>query len=117
MENLRYKMRLRIYREDLAFGPGVAQLMEYVEQEGSMSEACRKMGMAYSKGWRIVKRSEQDLGFPLMEGVRGGKNGGKMTLTEEGKDFLLRYRKFEQKVQEAADELFQEYMQKGEKDL
>ena len=60
-------MKVRVFRKEGAFGPGVAELMHHVEETGSLSEACRCMGMAYSKGWRIMKHAEEDLGFSLME--------------------------------------------------
>lgn len=72
---LHYHMKVRVFRKEGAFGPGVAELMHHVEETGSLSEACRCMGMAYSKGWRIMKHAEEDLGFPLMEGSRGGSRG------------------------------------------
>lgn len=108
-DGLSYKIRLRIYKKDLVFGPGVAELMEYVEELESLSAACRRMGMAYSKGWKIVKRAEEDFGFLLMEGTRGGSHGGKMVLTEEGKEILHRYRKFEAELQQEAEKLFHKY--------
>jgi xanthine dehydrogenase accessory factor len=108
-ENLRYKYRLRIYREDLVFGPGVAELMERVDQTGTLSGACRQMGMAYSKAWKIVKRAENDLGFPLMEGSRGGAKGGNMCLTEEGRRFIQRYQAMNADLRKSADTLFQKY--------
>ena len=107
--DLQYKMRLRIYKNDVVFGPGVAELMEHVQETDSLSEACRRMGMAYSKGWKIVRRAENDLGFSLMEGNRGGRHGGKMILTEEGKDFLMRYRRFESELEQNAEKLFGKY--------
>ncbi len=67
---LHYHMKVRVFRKEGAFGPGVAELMRHVEETGSLSEACRCMGMAYSKGWRIMKHAEEDLGFTLMEGSR-----------------------------------------------
>ncbi len=60
-QKLRYDMRLRISRTDHAFGPGVAELMEHVEATGSLSKGCKCMQMAYSKGWKILKRAEEDL--------------------------------------------------------
>jgi xanthine dehydrogenase accessory factor len=119
-ENLRYKIRLRIYKEDLVFGPGVAELLELIRENGSLSEACRRMGMAYSKGWKIIKRAEEDLGFALTEGTRGGQNGGKMLLTEDGEKLVQCYREMDKAVHEQADRLFQKYFfsnrypQKGE---
>lgn len=47
---LHYHMKVRVFRKEGAFGPGVAELMRHVEETGSLSEACRCMGMAYSKG-------------------------------------------------------------------
>ena len=67
-QKLRYDMRLRVSRTDHAFGPGVAELMEHVEATGSLSKGCKCMQMAYSKGWIILKRAEEDLGIPLVPG-------------------------------------------------
>ena len=66
-QKLRYDMRLRVSRTDHAFGPGVAELMEHVEATGSLSKGCKCMQMAYSKGWKILKRAEEDLGIPLVQ--------------------------------------------------
>lgn len=111
MEKLEYNVRVRLLKKDLCFGPGVAELMELVRQYESLTEACRVMGMAYSKGWKIVKRAEKVLGFSLMKGTRGGRNGGKMLLTEEGEEFLSRFRKFEEEIKDRASELFSIYFQ------
>ena len=66
-ESLKFHIKVRVFHKERAFGPGVAELMHLVEETGSLSEACRRMEMAYSKGWKITKRAEEDLGFPLME--------------------------------------------------
>lgn len=108
-ETLSYDMRLRVSRTERAFGPGVAELMEQVEKTGSLSGGCKSMKMAYSKGWKILKRAEEDLGFLLVQGNRGGNNGGKTVLTPEGKAFLERYRAFEREVRKSADAAFQKY--------
>lgn len=108
-QKLRYDMRLRVSRTDHAFGPGVAELMEHVEATGSLSKGCKCMGMAYSKGWKILKRAEEDLGIVLVQGNRGGSNGGQTVLTTEGKAFLERYRKFEKEVQSSAEQAFRKW--------
>lgn len=80
-----------------------------MEATGSLSKGCKCMQMAYSKGWKILKRAEEDLGIPLVQGNRGGSNGGQTVLTPEGKEFLKRYRKFEQEVRAGADASFQKW--------
>lgn len=110
MENKwKYHMRLRVYHTEPNFGPGVSTLMKLVEEKGSLSAACKEMGMAYSKAWKIVKAAERDLGFSLMEGSSGGESGGRTVLTERGKDFLERYLEFEAEIQQKADEVFSKY--------
>lgn len=108
---LHYHMKVRVFRKEGAFGPGVAELMRHVEETGSLSEACRCMGMAYSKGWRIMKHAEEDLGFPLMEGSRGGSRGGRTMLTEKGKDFLYRYEMFMAELNRSAGESFMRWFE------
>ena len=104
-------MKVRVFRKEGAFGPGVAELMRHVEETGSLSEACRCMGMAYSKGWRIMKHAEEDLGFILMEGSRGGSRGGRTMLTEKGKDFLHRYEMFMAELNQSARESFMRWFE------
>ena len=106
---MRLQVRLRIYKDDLLFGSGIAELMERVEQTGSMSAACREMGMAYSKGWKIVRRAESQLGHPLMDGKRGGSGGGQMVLTDEARKLLSLYRKMEEEIDQLANDVFTRY--------
>ena len=99
-------LRLRIFKGELVFGPGIAELMENIQKTGSLSAACKQMGMAYSKGWKIIRRAEDALNYPLIEGVRGGPGGGNTSLTAKGADFLARYREMESALCSDADKLF-----------
>ena len=73
-----------------------------------MLKACREMGMAYSKGWGMVKKAEEALGFRLAERQAGGSQGGNSTLTPEGRRFLERYEAFAEAVDREARRLFAE---------
>lgn len=117
---MHYEIRVRICQDEMFFGVGIAQLMELIREKGSLSEACRTMGMAYSKGWRILKRAETNLGYPLIEGTRGGHDGGNTKLTKEGSRFLASYRGFEKEMDKRAEEIYDTYfpkieIRKGEK--
>ena len=78
-----------------AFGRGIAQLCELVEITGSLNKACKDMGMAYSKAWRIIRNTEKSLGCSLLE--RHGAHGS--LLTAEAKKILRAYRETEQALQ------------------
>ena len=105
---LRYTLMLRVYGEEKIFGPGIAELLEYVDELHSLRKATMSMGMAYSKAWSIVKNAENALGFPLLESKVGGKGGGQAALTERGRQFLQAYRQFESVVHAYADEIFED---------
>lgn len=113
---LHFHMRLRLYYEERNFGPGVSALMQLVKERGSLSAACQEMHMAYSKAWKIIQKAEEDLGFPLMEGKRGGENGGTTVLTEQGDAFLKRYLQFTAEAEEAVAKLFEKYYGKKDED-
>ena len=58
------------------YGPGTQRLLVLVVQTGSLHQAAKQMGMAYSKAWRIVKDAEDHFGFKLLERQIGGVGGG-----------------------------------------
>lgn len=110
---LSYSMRLRIHGQDIFFGPGTEELLLLVKETGSLHMAAAKMGMSYSKAWKIIRRAEQELNFPLLERKAGGSGGGFSRLTPGGSRFLEQYRAFCQDVRQAADISFQSYFGKA----
>ena len=94
MNEIRFVVSPRIMGEEKFFGPGIAQLLHRVEEYHSIRQATLSMGMAYSKAWAIIRRAERELGFPLLDTVTGGKEGGGASLTAEGKAFLNKYDRF-----------------------
>ena len=109
-KQLRCQVSIRIFGEEKCFGPGVAELLERVERLKSLRKATIEMDMAYSKAWKIVKTAEENLGFPLLKSVTGGKGGGGAELTDEARKFLYAFRRLEESVRAYADEAFVELM-------
>ena len=101
-------VQVRLAKEGIFFGPGKARLLEYIEKTGSMQEACLEMGLSYSKGARMIKSAEKQLGFKLLERRIGGSGGGGSRLTDEGMDLLKKYRQLTLRVQKDADRAFEE---------
>jgi molybdate transport system regulatory protein len=104
-----YDVKLRVFCHEPAFGKGVVQLLQGVQEKGSLTAAYQQMGMAASKAWKILNRAEKDLGVCLVERHSGGMHGGRSALTPEGVELLVRYQKFSQAVQRAAEEAFLQY--------
>lgn len=94
---------------DKYFGPGVAMLMEGVKRTGSLSSAAREIGMAYSKAWRIIKRSENLMGCKLLISRTGGSHGGGAMLTEDAEQVLADFTAFRGEVDSEIERIFKKY--------
>lgn len=108
-EPLRVQVSLRLFRGQKAFGPGIARLLEGVEELGSLRRSARRMGMSYNKAWSVLQSCEAHLGYPLLHRHSGGVGGGGASLTEEGRRILSRYRAFEAEAGTLLDRLAQRY--------
>lgn len=101
-------LSIRLFQDEKCFGPGVAQLLHQVEVHHSLRGAAMAMGMAYSKAWTMMRRSEAQLGFPLLVYTTGGRHGGGAVLTEQALTLLAAYDRYCQRLTEQAQALFQE---------
>jgi molybdate transport system regulatory protein len=88
--------RLRIVLEpDTAIGPGKVDVLEGIQETGSIAAAGRRMGMSYKRAWRLVGSMNADFKVPLVEASRGGRTRGGATLTPAGRQVLASYRRME----------------------
>jgi molybdate transport system regulatory protein len=89
--------RLRVTcGEDIALGPGKAELLQYLKETGSIAEAARRIGMSYMRAWTLLKTMERCFKQPLVKTGRGGRQGGGAELTETGLKALALYRRMEE---------------------
>jgi len=89
-------LRLRVVLEqEIAIGPGKAELLEGIRETGSISAAGRRMGMSYRRAWLLVDTMNRCFQAPLVEAHRGGREYGGASLTATGKLVLSCYRRME----------------------
>ena len=93
------KPRLRIIA--CTIGPGKAQVLELIEETGSISEAARQMGMSYLRAWQLVEALNASFREPLVASGTGGARGGGSRLTPTGRRVLKLYRSMQQQSQAA----------------
>ena len=56
MQDVKLKLQLRILlNQDIAFGPGKAELLEEIRRTGSISQAAKSMNMSYRRAWQLVE--------------------------------------------------------------
>ena len=83
-------------------GPGKADLLQYIEETGSIAGAGRKLGMSYKRAWMLVETLNDMFAEPLVKSSRGGAKQGGAHLTEAGARVLALYRKIERSARTKA---------------
>lgn len=89
--------------DDIAMGPGKADLLEAIAREGSISAAGRSLGMSYRRTWLLVDTMNRCWESPLVETQQGGSKGGGARLTKQGQAILAWFRELQASVSHASD--------------
>ncbi|WP_149241126.1 LysR family transcriptional regulator [Dyadobacter sp. 32] len=81
------------------FGKGRLQLLELIQETGSISKAAKEMGMSYKKAWRMVDELNTFGKSPYVIASKGGIHGGGTEVTETGKQVMDAYHRLGEKLQ------------------
>ncbi len=93
------KMKLWIVVADrVKFGAGRAELLQAIDELGSLRQAAERFGMSYRSAWGYLRELEAAVGVPLLERHVGGGERGGMALTLHGRAFLTHYQEFQRQV-------------------
>jgi len=74
------------------FGPGPMELLEKIEETGSISNAAKAMNMSYKKAWELINHLNGQTNSPVVIPQTGGEKGGGSTLTPEGLELIQYYK-------------------------
>ena len=96
------KCRLDSPDGSTVLGEGRAELLELIDETGSLSQAARDMGMSYRYAWGVVRKVSEAAGGPVVDSSRGGSRGGRTSLTPLGRELLSTFRRVEDALQEEA---------------
>jgi len=93
------KIKLQIMcGEEIAMGPGKADLLDAIGREGSISAAGRALGMSYRRAWMLVDVMNRCWREPLVSTLPGGSAGSGARVTPLGRDVLQHYRLLEKQA-------------------
>lgn len=109
------KIKNKIWIEDddanLVFGGGKTQILEFIDQTGSISEAAKKVGMNYKKAWSHVKILQEYIDDELVI-VNKGRGSGGTVLTPKAKELIENYKQLQEDINAFANERFKELFEK-----
>ncbi len=107
------KILLRICDESgqRFMGPGPYILLRGVEKHGSIRKAAISLNMSYAKAHRVLSTLEKELGIKLMKKFIGGHDHGGTELTEGAFLLLRHYEAMVEKINEAAQGPWHDFLQ------
>lgn len=87
------------------FGDGKADLLEAVDNLGSLRSAAQSMGMSYRYAWGLLRELDAASGFRFLEHSGSGPRTN-LRLTQDGRRFLEAYRRFRAPLGELVEKRF-----------
>ena len=81
-------------------GPGRIELLERIQESGSIRQAAIQMKMSYRQAWDLIDHMNTHLEHPVVISVRGGKGGGKAEVTPKGLETIKKFKEFHKTFRE-----------------
>ena len=106
LKGLKPKYKFWLESDDgYVFGHGSFDLLQGIQEKGSLSGSARATGMSYRYAWGIIKQIEKRVGTPILETHKGGKRGGGAKLTSTGRELLETYQKYKTALDQICEAL------------
>jgi molybdate transport system regulatory protein len=106
---LRLVPRVKIWLERngrYAFGFGIAEILQAVDQAGSIKQAAGDLGKSYRYVWGRIKEAERVLGRQLVETQVGGKDVQRSSLTPPARQLVADFLALRDAMIGAAEQQF-----------
>lgn len=81
-------------------GVGRLELLDHIQQTGSINQAAKAMRMSYKRAWELVHSMNTQADQPLVITQTGGSAGGGAIVTEEGQKHLAHFRALHERFQQ-----------------
>jgi molybdate transport system regulatory protein len=106
-QTLRPRVKVWVVLPDgTKLGDGRARLFELIDELGSIRKAVAQLGMSYRAAWGYITELEAAAGFTFLTRRPGGGGTGGARLTEDGRAFLARYRRFRESLDQIVQRRF-----------
>lgn len=105
---IRTKIWIENDQQELLFGKGKTELLEYIEEEGSIARAAERLSMNYKKAWTHIKILQKQFADELVIPKKGGGGKGGTTLTPLARELVQQYRLLQRDIEAYADRRFSE---------
>lgn len=109
MAKSRLELRSKVWLEregKVALSDWRIDLLAAIEEAGSLSAACERVGVPYRTAWYKLKEVEGALGVKLLSTQSGGAAGGGSSLTPQGREIVERFRRAQRDIAAIVEKRF-----------
>lgn len=82
------------------------ELLSVIEETGSLSAACERMGVPYRTAWYKLREIEDQLGVRLLDTQSGGADGGGSVLTPQAREIVHRFKRVDRGIEGIVEKRF-----------
>jgi len=115
------KVKVKIWIEDeeenLIFGGGKTEVLELIDETGSISKAAQKVGMNYKKAWSHIKILEKHIEDDLVHTNKGQGELSGSSLTPKAREVIQTYKILQYDIKKYADKRYKELFLKDNKEI
>lgn len=105
------KVRVRIVsKNEIIYGQGISELLQRIDEMGSIHAAAVDMNMTYRKALQIIKNAEKGFRQKILYKKVGGESGGGSKLTDFGKRLVYQFKALEDDIYEYTQAKIREYL-------
>ncbi|MGQ1784758.1 MULTISPECIES: winged helix-turn-helix domain-containing protein [unclassified Saccharicrinis] len=84
-------------------------LLNAIHNMGSIKEAAEHLNISYRKAWGIIQKMEEQLGFNLLNRQRGGNQGGKTSLTNDGLNLITAHKELREEFDKSIHDMTKKF--------
>jgi molybdate transport repressor ModE-like protein len=115
------EVKVKVWIEDdknnLVFGGGKTEILEYIKETGSIAEASQKIGLSYKKTWSHIQILEKYIEDSLVITQKGGGEQGGTTLTPKAIEIIENFKLLQNEVKEYTKQRFTELFENSKTDI
>lgn len=109
---IKTKIWIENSKGELLFGKGKTEVLELVDETGSISKAAEKIGMNYKKAWTHLQILQKNISKDFVQTKQGGGDSAGTTLAPEAYEMIQKYKTLKKDIEEFADKRFAELFSK-----
>ena len=106
------EVKVKVWIEDenrnLIFGSGKTEILNQIDQTGSIAKAAQNVGMNYKKAWSHIKILEEYIEDDLVIAKKGRGEDSGTKLTSKAKELISLYKTLDEDIKNYSKQRFKE---------